>query len=413
MMNHKRRTIIHAAAALGLILLCLVGFWLLKSSRQSLVRHQPAVSHPLVRAVPVRIEPVTMSIAGQGTVQPRRESRLVAQVSGRVVSLSDNLVNGGRVRRGEHLLTIEPRDYEIAVTLAEAGIKDAESRYELARQEARAARQEWARIHPEEDPPPLVAKEPQLAAAQAALDAQRANLDKARLNLARTRIAAPFDGRISAKQVDFGQYVAPGQVVASVYDTAAVEIVVPLADGDLRWLDVPGFTTDAGPGAAATVQASVAGQKMTWAGRVVRAEGKIDPQTRLVNIVVRVPEPDATRPPLTVGQFVEVTLAGQTLEGAAVIPRAALHDENTVWQVDPADERLYFRTIEVARLDRRGVVVRDGLRPGQPVVVTPLKTVTDGMKVRLATAASGEAVIDDKDQDPDKAPDNPAEGERT
>ncbi|MFP4445073.1 MAG: efflux RND transporter periplasmic adaptor subunit [Desulfosudaceae bacterium] len=412
-MNHKRRTIIHAAAALGLILLCLAGFLLLKSSRQSLARHQPAVSHPLVRAVPVRIEPVTMSIAGQGTVQPRRESRLVAQVSGRVEHLSDNLVNGGRVRRGELLLTIEPRDYEIAVTLAEASIKDAESRYEQARQEARAARREWAQVHPEDDPPPLVAKEPQLAAAQAALDAERANLDKARLNLARTRITAPFDGRISAKQVDLGQYVTPGQSVAAVYETAAVEIVVPLADGDLRWLDVPGFTTDAGQGAAATVHAGVAGRKMTWSGRVVRAEGKIDPQTRLVNIVVRVPEPDATRPPLAVGQFVEVALAGQTLEDAAVIPRAALHDENTVWQVDPAEERLYFRTIEVARRDRRGVVVSGGLHPGQPVVVSPLKTATDGMKVRLPTAASDEAADDGEKQDPDMVPDNPAEGERT
>ncbi|MFO8048866.1 MAG: efflux RND transporter periplasmic adaptor subunit, partial [Desulfosudaceae bacterium] len=246
-MTKKQKNMTQAAVALGLIVIGLAGYYLLKSSREDLGRHQTEVTAPLVRVVPVRIEDRDMTITGQGTVQARTESRLVAQVGGRVVRVSDSLVNGGRFKKGERLVTIDPRDYEINVTQAEAGVKDAASQYEQARQESEAARQEWQQSHPGEEAPPLVAREPQLGAARAALDARRANLEKARLDLARTRITAPFDGRVSDKDVDLGQYVTPGQTLASVYATDAVEIVVPLENDDLQWLDVPGFTTDTRP----------------------------------------------------------------------------------------------------------------------------------------------------------------------
>ena len=67
-----------------------------------------------------------------------------------------------------------------------------------------------------------MAKKPQLEAALANLEAQRANLEKARLNLKRTKIRAPFNCRVSAEQVDTGQYVTPGQALATLYATDAV-----------------------------------------------------------------------------------------------------------------------------------------------------------------------------------------------
>ncbi|MFP4040018.1 MAG: efflux RND transporter periplasmic adaptor subunit [Desulfosudaceae bacterium] len=382
-MTKKQKNISQAVVALGLIVLGLAGYYLLKSSREDLDRHQSEVSAPLVRAVPVRIEDRDMTITGRGTVQARTESRLVAQVGGRVVRVSDSLVNGGRFKKGERLVTIDPRDYEINVTQAEAGVKDAESQYEQARQESEAARQEWQQIHSGEKAPPLVAREPQLGAARAALEARRANLEKARLDLARTRITAPFDGRVSNKEVDPGQYVTPGQTLASVYAIDAVEIVVPLENDDLQWLDVPGFTTDARPGAPARIRARVAGRTLTWSGRVERVEGKINAQTRLVKVVVRVPRPFDTLPPLSIGQYAEVELTGRTLAGAAVIPRAALRGQSTVWAVDPDEKRLHFRAVKIARRDERGVVVREGLRAGEMVAVSPLKAPTDGMEVRI------------------------------
>ncbi len=389
-MANQPKIIVHAVVVLCLLLAGLLGFQLLQSSRQALGRHQAKTPLPLVRVVPVRTGPIDITISGEGTVQTRTESQLVPQVSGEVVKVSPHLVNGGSFKKGERLLTIDPRDYEIALTLAEASVKDAESRYKLAAQESQASRQEWEKIHAEREPPPLVAKAPQLSAAKAHLAAQQANLEKARLNLQRTRIYAPFTGRVTKEQVDIGQYVTPGQMLATIYATDVVEIIVPLENDDLEWLDVPDFTTDSPEGSKANVQARVAGRKMTWPGRIDRVQGKIDPQTRLVQVVICVPEPFITQPPLVPGQFVKVKLAGRSLKTGAVIPRAALRGQNTVWAVNPEENLMYFRTVEIAHRDERGIIVHSGLKKDDLAVVSPLKTATDGMRVKPVQSETGE-----------------------
>lgn len=388
-MTTKVRIIIHATLAVALIGIGVMGFKLLKSSREALGRQQPEVPLPLVRTVPISMGRIDMTITGEGTVQALAESQMVPQISGKIIQMSKNLINGGMFKKGELLLTIERRDYEIAVTLAEASLKDAESKYEMALQETEASRREWKRIHPDKEPPPLVAKEPQLAAARANLEAKRANLEKALLDLERTRIKAPFNCRVSSEQVDIGQYVTPGQTIATLYSTDAAEIVVPMEDEDLRWFSIPGFTTDKNPGTKAVVKSRVAGQEIEWPGRVERVEGKIDTKTRMVNVVIRVPDPYATRPPLPIGQFVEVEINGETVSNAAVIPRAALHEQNTVWAVDPDDNRMYFRSVDIARMDERGVVVLGGLKESDLVVVSPLKAPTNGMQVRYVSTDNG------------------------
>lgn len=90
--------------------------------------------------------------------------------------MSPALVNGGAFSKGDTLLRIDPVDYQLAVTLAKAKVKDAESRFELAGEQAAAAQEEWHLLHADSSPkanskpPPLVAKEPQLAAARARLE---------------------------------------------------------------------------------------------------------------------------------------------------------------------------------------------------------------------------------------------------
>jgi len=388
-MQKSVRIIIHAGLVLAFIGAGMLGLIVLKQSREALGRQEPEIPLPLVRTVPVHLGTVDMTITGEGTVQALKQSQVVSQVSGRIIRISDDLVNGGEFKKGDLLLRIDPRDYEIAVTLAEASVKDAQSKYETALQESKASRREWQRLHPGKEPPPLVAKEPQLSAARANLEARQANLEKARLNLERTRITAPFDGRISSEQVDIGQYVAPGQALATIYAIKAVEIVVPMESADLEWFAVPGFTTAGRTGAKATVRARVAGQARQWPGRVLRVEGRINEKTRMVNVVIRVENPYATRPPLSIGQFAKVEITGKPLSNATVIPRAAIRGQNRVWAVNPEEGRLYFRTVAIARMDERGVVIQSGLKGSEQVVVSPLKAATDGMQVRHVTVNNG------------------------
>lgn len=380
-MAPSKRKWIQAALTILVLVIGSIGMYALKESRSEAKHKKPPPPLPLVRVVDVAFASRTVSVSGHGTVLPLREISLVPQVAGKVVEMSPALVDGGAFKKGDVLLRIDPQDYEIAVTLAKARLKDTESKFVQTREESAAAREEWAQLHGNDAPPPLVAKEPQLAAASAQLDASRAELTKAELQLDRTRIRAPFDGRVAEKQVDIGQYVTTGQKLAVLYATQAAEIVVPLPTEDLAWFHVPGFTNGNGQGADAVVEVRIAGETKQWPGRIVRSEGKLDQRTRMVNVVVRIENPYATRPPLAVGLFAKVTIQGRTLDQAALIPRAALRDNNQVWVVDPKG-RLAFRTVEVARLGFDGAIIRNGLKHGEQIVVSTLKGVSDGMRVR-------------------------------
>jgi RND family efflux transporter MFP subunit len=387
-MSKVKRRIIHFAVMLVVIGLGVAGFLALTASKPQLKRTKPPVPVPMVRVTNIQTGPKTITIQGEGTVRPLREIELIPEVSGKIVSVSPIMVDGGEFLKGDTLLRIDPLDYELAVTLARAKVKDAESRLKVAEEEAASALEEWKLLYQnnrevEKEPPALVAKEPQLAAAKARLAADQADLKKAQLNLKRTVLKAPFDGRVSEESVDIGQYVAAGRSLASIFSTRAAQIVVPFDDESLYWFDVPGFTPGNGAGSPVKVIARIAGRDLNWPGKIMRAEGKLDERTRMVNVVVRVEKPYATKPPLVAGLFATVEIMGHTLENVAVIPRSALREDNIVWVVDNGGQ-LKFRSVEVARLGTDQAILRSGLEDGDMVVTSGLKAVTDGMKVRIS-----------------------------
>ncbi|MBW2645692.1 MAG: efflux RND transporter periplasmic adaptor subunit [Deltaproteobacteria bacterium] len=394
-MSEKKRRLLQVVVAVLLVAVGVLAMRVLTATKPELEKRKPITPTPVVRTVKVKVETQPVNIRGEGTVRPLREITLVPEVGGKVVHTSPSMVNGGTFSKDDTLLRIAPVDYELAVSLAQAQVKDAESKLQLAEELAAASREEWSLLHRaggsevDGEPPPLVAKEPQLAAAAARLEAGRADLRKALLNLERTELKAPFNGRVSQENVDIGQYVAPGQSLATLYSTEVAEIVLPLEDEDLFWFYVPGFTPGDHPGSPAVVRARIAGRELSWPGEVVRAEGELDERTRMVNVVVRVERPYAKKPPLPVGLFVTVEIKGRTLPTAALIPRASLHQGDVVWVVGN-DGRLYFRKVAVARVQGQDVLIKSGLNDGEMVVITPLKAVTDGMAVRTIPVNEGD-----------------------
>ncbi len=393
-MSKKKKKIFYIIIVIVILALGLSGMGLLRASKKNIQKTSTATVAPMVKAVKVKVVKQCINITGEGTVRPLREINLVPEVSGKVVYTSPALVNGGEFSESETLLRIEQIDYQLAVTLARAKVKSAESLLQLAEQQTEAAKEEWGMHHANgarsnTPPPPLVAKEPQLAAARARLEADKADLRKALLHLERTELKAPFAGRVSNENVDIGQYVSPGQALAALYATSAAEIVLPLEEEDLFWFHVPGFTPGNGRGSPAKVMARIAGRELTWPGNVVRAEGKLDERTRMINVVVRVEKPYDRKPPLAAGLFVTVHIEGQTLSQAALIPRAALRQGNVVWVVNEED-RLHFRKVDVARIQGDNVLIQSGLNNGEMVSTSTLKAVTDGMVVRTVLAAEAD-----------------------
>ena len=119
---------------------------------------------------------------------------------------------------------------------------------------------------------------------------------------------------------------------------------------------------------------------------MVRTEGELDPQTRMINVVARVEAPYAPaagRAPLAVGLFVDAEIHGRLAKDVAVLPRSAVRPDNQVLVVD-SDDRLHFRSVTVLRTVAEQAYISDGLAAGERVCISPLDTALEGMTVRIA-----------------------------
>jgi len=111
------------------------------------------------------------------------EGSLVAQVAGSITEVSENFVIGGSFRKGDVLAKVDPRDYEIALTLAKANY--AQARAQLAEEQARAdqAAGDWKKLGRKGSPSELTLRKPQLAAARANLEGADGEVQRAQLDL--------------------------------------------------------------------------------------------------------------------------------------------------------------------------------------------------------------------------------------
>lgn len=355
---------------------------------------------PLVQTVAARASDEPLEVVAHGTVVPRVETELVAEVAGRIVSVSPAMVAGGFFEEGDLLLEIDPVDYELAV--ARARLEVARAARTLAQEEAAAAtaRREWSELGRGEGTP-LALHEPQLAEAQASLEAARAALAKAEHDLARTRVVAPYAGRVRSESVDVGRYVAPGTPLARIFAIDRAEVRLPISDRELAFLALPlDGEPPAGDGAGdggaprVTLVARIAGQDHTWSARIVRTEAELDPRTRMLVAVAEVADPydRADRregPPLAVGQFVEARIEGLLARDVFALPRRALRDGDRVFLLG-TDGRLAVRDVHVLRRERERVLVDRGLADGEPVITSPLELAIPGMRVRAAGSEESE-----------------------
>ncbi|MCP5519610.1 MAG: efflux RND transporter periplasmic adaptor subunit [Verrucomicrobiales bacterium] len=346
---------------------------------------------PLVRALEITPTNHQFRVRTQGTVSPRTEINLIAEVPGRIVTIAPAFTQGGFFAAGEVLLAIDARDYELAVTRARAALAEAQTRLQREQAEADIARDEWKRLG-QGEPSPLLLREPQLAEAAAIVESARASRQIAERDLERCQVKAPFAGCIRRKQADIGQYVNRGELLARIYAVDYAEVRLPLALDEVGYLDLPvrydGLpANDAGPGAAVRLSASIGQQVHEWPGRIVRTEGEIDTRTRMITAVARVDDPyarsvDWKQPPLAVGLFVDAEIQGVRAENVYVAPRAAFRMPDTLLVVD-AETRMRFRHIEVLRLEPDYVVFRGGMQTGDRVCGSPLEVITQGMQVRV------------------------------
>ena len=371
---------------IAVLIIGMLGAYALVKSREVVQTEPTEAPPPLVRVQSIYPTDFQLIVPAQGTVAPRTQTTLVSQVAGQIIAVSPAFANGGFFEKGDVLLTIDPRDYEVAVAQAQVQVAQAKLRLAREEEEAEIAREEWKRLGNGE-PTDLVLRKPQIDEARATIAAAEGALMRANLNLQRTQIRAPYPGRVRTKNADVGQYVNPGSPLGQIYAIDYAEVRLPVPDDQLAYLDLPlSFRNNPHHNSGPDVRfhATFAGREHTYMGRIVRVEGEIDARSGMIALVGRVDNPyrqrDNNTPPLAVGLFVTAEILGHRAENVVVIPRAALRGKNRVLVV--TGNRLYYRTIDILRADAEKVVVKSGLKSGDQLCVSPIDTVVDGMRVR-------------------------------
>ncbi|OHB48518.1 MAG: hypothetical protein A2Y10_09035 [Planctomycetes bacterium GWF2_41_51] len=335
---------------------------------------------PLVKTARIHPQDIEMVIKGYGTVKPKSQVQIVPQVSGRVVTLNPQFRTGGVIQEGEQLLQIEPKDFELAVEQAQANVAEMEVKLDIEKSEAAVARREWEQINPGTEPnSALVLREPQIKQAEAQLYSAQAVLSKAKLDLERTNIKLPINVCITEKNVDLGQYIMAGQTVGRAYGIDAVEIEVPLEDGELAWFDIPG--------SKAEVLSNFGGEEKILEGEVKRTTGRVDEFSRLIYVVVEVTNRDVKEGVITdilvPGKFVTVGIKGKTFKNAFAVKRDWIRNGEELWVVN--GDFLNIRAVDVVRTDDKYAYVRFESGDGVEVITSSVDAVVDGMKIRVSS----------------------------
>jgi RND family efflux transporter MFP subunit len=368
---------------LGILLAAVALAVLMVQMRPAPPRKDMVPLDPLVETLTLGLMTANFEVRSQGTVRPRTETVLSAEVSGTITSISPKFIAGGVFDDNEVLMRIDPTNYEVAVRQAEAIVRQRRIEYEGAKK----LRSQGYRA------------EVEYASAEAALAAGEAELVRARRNLERTYIRLPYEGIVRAKDADLGQFVNPGTRLGVVFATDYAEVRLPLTDSDLAFVELPDATEMTGSGSAngpeVTLTATQKGRQVAWTARIIRSEGVVDEKSRVTYAVARVDDPygrHSDGPPLPVGTFVSATIEGAVAENVIRVPRSVLRGSDELIFVDE-ENKLRLRRVDVLRADAEYVYITGGASAGERVVASALEAPVNGMRVRISADVPDETKV--------------------
>lgn len=335
---------------------------------------------PLVNSTIVRPETRRIEIVGSGAVSSQVDVQIIPQVQGRVDWLSSIMRPGGSFLKDEVLFRIEARDFELEVERRRAEVASARTNLQLEEAEGLAATREWEEITPGEPVPALVARKPQIRDRRAALASAQAQLARAQLDLDRTNFSLPFNGRVVSSNVELGQFMATGQTYGTVYSLDGLEVSVPLADKDLKWLqpldDVEAIITTSYLGVDRVIRA-----------KATRVSAQLDAQTRFASVIVSLGESSNEEDtlPLVPGVFVSVTFLGPKLDSLVTVPTAAIQENGKIWTI--VDQRLKAAQPEIVQTGPTVSLIR-GLAAGSEIMLSNVPGAVENMAVRSVIETS-------------------------
>jgi RND family efflux transporter MFP subunit len=332
---------------------------------------------PVVSLVQAKPAAADYALVLPARAQAGQTAQVFARATGLVSSRRVDL--GDRVKAGQLLATIAAPEIDQAVRQAQADVAQADAELVLARgnYERAAAMLRTQLISREDYSSRLGARD----AAQAALEAARAQLASARERQGFASVRAPFDGVISARNVDLGDRV--------VGDTASATVPMFRIDA----LDPLRIAVDVPQSAALQVRAGLLAQVsfpelpgQNFDADVVRSAQRISEDAGGMRVELRLPNPDNRIPAGMVGQ---VRLSVPRAAPAVVLPLAAVVQDGATPKVARvgADGQVHYAQVVLGRNLGNEIEVLSGVAAGDAVVMAPNALLADGTKVTVKPAA--------------------------
>ena len=324
-----------------------------------------------------------IQISSNGTTTPLTQTVLTAEVGGEVIYRSKKFSEGSSVIEGEILAKIDDTDLQLQYKNALLQLANAEVQHSLQLAEAEIAKEAWEKIG-DGVASDLTLKKPQLKQAEALLEVAKAQVSSAKNKLNKTEIVAPYAGRIQSVNIDLGTTIIPGQPVGALYTSSEIEVTLAVKDNDLQFLSIPmdGRKLDPSEQALVEIRSFYKGKNQTWIGRLERVDGVIDPVTRMINLIAVFKNDfiETDKPNLPIGLFVEALIDGINLKNIFSIPVNAISENNEVYIVNN-DNELESRQLSILKKYSDFVIVKDGLKAGERIVISKLSTASNGIKV--------------------------------
>ena len=322
---------------------------------------------PVVEVAPVLQKNVSLQGEWIGTLDGYVNAQIQPEVTGYLIR--QDYREGALVKKGQLLFEIDPRPFHAVLDQAKGQLAQAEA--QMANAELNVKRdipEAQAHAIPQSQ---LDTDTQALLAAKASVEADQATVEQATINLGYTKVTSLIDGIAGINTVQVGNLVGPSAVLTAVSQVSPIKVYFPISEQEyLRMADGgrPGNVDFITHASRILLQLTLAdGSTYPHPGRIIFADRQVNTQTGTIQIVGEFPN---SKNLLRPGQYARVQAPTGNIEGALLVPQAAVNQQQGTYQVTVvgADNRAQLRTVQVGPTVGTRWVINSGLKPGERVV---------------------------------------------
>lgn len=321
----------------------------------------------------------TIYIDSFGIVKASDTLSLTSEVSGKIVYLSDNVIPGNIIKKGELVAKIDDSDYKNQVLKAEATFKKAEADYKLelgsgivAKEEIELAKNLNILDNTSKDLS-IALREPQLLKAKAAMELAQAELLIAKNNLSKTEIYAPFDIIITEKNISLGSYVSPSTILLKGFNKNEVWVEANIPFYQLKFIDLENqkkkeihITNLNDP------------NNFVFKGKFLRLIPQTEQNGLLAKVLVKVDSPFINlSTPLLLNNKVKVRFEGVTLKNVFRVKSDLIRDNSELYLL--RDKKLKIVKVKTLYSDENYTYIDSELKNGDKIIITNVPNAIEGL----------------------------------